>query len=208
MSIKPFLKRVIFGLLRKDPEAVVVSVASGPEAKVRGMVEEFRALVPDRRHFLVRVGPRQGWEPDSVIWLEPGSVLSLWRQLRCAFRRYRIGQAAVLFDRSPEGRALRRAAFLLAPGKILAYNAALERHHLRLRSWIASWLFLRGVPLDRIFLRPRWLCPWKRDRTQIPQEFRILEAARPPGGGTRWGCCLPISHIRSPTAGQCAFFTC
>jgi ribosomal-protein-alanine acetyltransferase len=199
MSVKPFLKRVIFGVLGKDPEAVVVSIASGPEARVRAMVEEFRALVQDRRHFLVRVGPRQGWEPESVICLEPGSISSLWRQLRRAFRRYRIGQAAVLFDRSPEGRALRTAAFLLAPGKILAYNAALERHHLRLRSWIASWLFLRGVPLDRIFLRPRWLWPWKRDRTQIPQEFRVLEG-RPTSGRRRKVAVLspyfpyPLSH--------------
>src|SRR5258708_21387787 len=45
-----------------------------------------------------------------------------------------------------------RAAWMLAPRKILAYNSRLERHHLRLS--IASWLFLRGVPLDRIFLRP------------------------------------------------------
>jgi ribosomal-protein-alanine acetyltransferase len=41
---------------------------------------------------------------------------------------------------------------MLAPRKILAYNSRLERHHLALS--IASWLFLRGVPLDRIFLRP------------------------------------------------------
>jgi ribosomal-protein-alanine acetyltransferase len=44
------------------------------------------------------------------------------------------------------------AAWLLAPTKILAYNTRLERHHLTVS--IASWLFLRGVPLDRIFLRP------------------------------------------------------
>lgn len=175
MSVKPFLKKVIFGLLGKDPEAVVVSVASGAETQVRAMVEEFQALVPDRRHLLVRVGPRQGWEPDPCICLEPGCAWRLWRQLRSTFRRYRVGQIAVLWDQGAEGRALRRAAFLLAPGKILAYNAALERHHLRLRSWIASWLFLRGVPLDRIFLRPRWLCPWKRERTRIPEKFQILD---------------------------------
>ena len=68
----------------------------------------------------------------------------------------------------PEWRSLRWAAFLLAPGKILAYNARLERHHLRLRTGVASLLFLRGVALDRIFLRPWWLTPWKRVRRPEP----------------------------------------
>jgi hypothetical protein len=36
-------------------------------------------------------------------------------------------------------------------------------------------LFLRGVALDRIFLRPKWLCPWKRDRSVFPETIRILE---------------------------------
>ncbi len=70
---------------------------------------------------------------------------------------------------------MRLAACLLAPSKILAYNARLERHHLKLRSFIASWLFLRGVPLDRIFLRPWWLCPWKKDRSSIPSTHQVLE---------------------------------
>jgi ribosomal protein S18 acetylase RimI-like enzyme len=65
---------------------------------------------------------------------------------------------------------LRRAAFLIAPTKILAYNQRLERHHLRMRTLIASLLFLRGVALDRIFLRPKWLVPWKKDRSIYPSK--------------------------------------
>jgi len=61
----------------------------------------------------------------------------------------------------------------LAPTRILAYNRSLERHHLRLS--IASWLFLRGTPLDRIFLRPSWLYPWKKDRTRVPDDAHIVE---------------------------------
>jgi len=61
----------------------------------------------------------------------------------------------------------------LAPTRILAYNRNLERHHLRLS--IASWLFLRGTPLDRIFLRPSWLYPWKKDRTKVPDDAHIVE---------------------------------
>ena len=72
-----------------------------------------------------------------------------------------------------EARALQRAAFRLAPRKILAYNSRLERHHLRLD--LASLLFLRGVPLDRIRLRP-WWWPWpKRDRSIVPDTVRRLE---------------------------------
>jgi hypothetical protein len=52
---------------------------------------------------------------------------------------------------------------------------------------VASWLFLRGVPLDRIWLRPRWLAPWKRDRSVFPSGFRIFEGR-------------PLSHLRPRVA--------
>jgi glycosyltransferase involved in cell wall biosynthesis len=69
--------------------------------------------------------------------------------------------------------ALRRAAYRLAPRKILAYNSRLERHHLRLD--LPSLLFWCGVPLDRIYLRP-WWWPWpKRERTVTPHGYRVLE---------------------------------
>ena len=49
--VKQRLKQWIFRLLGKDPEAVVVTFASGPPDLCRRMAEEVRALVPDRRHF-------------------------------------------------------------------------------------------------------------------------------------------------------------
>ncbi len=153
----------------------MVSVLSGEEILTRPMAEEIRRLVPDRRHFVVRVGPAAGWEGCSTVTLKPGSAWELHRQLRSSFRRLRIGQAAVMFSGDREYRALRLAAFLLAPGKILAYNARRERHHLRLRTAIASYLFLTGVLLDRIFLRPWWLCPWKKDRSSAPATYQVLE---------------------------------
>ncbi len=175
-GLKLTLKNFLFRALGKDPQAVVVSFAAGEEAQVRAMASEFRRLAPDRRHFLVRVGsPPGGWEECPVIVLAPGSVWALYRQLRRSFRRLRIGQAAVLFTPDRTWRPLRAAAFLAAPRKILAYNAALERHHLRPACPIASWLFFRGVPLDRIFLRPWWLRPWKKDRSPASGEFRILD---------------------------------
>ena len=66
----------------KDPEAVVVSVLSGDETLTRPMAEEFRRLVPERRHFVVRVGAARGWEGCPVVRLEPGSAWHLYRQLR------------------------------------------------------------------------------------------------------------------------------
>ena len=168
------LKRVVFSLLGKEPEAVVVSFLTGDEALALPMAAEVQKLMPERRHFAVRAGGGAEMPGATFIALEPGSTWSLYRQLRRVFRRLRIGMAPVLFTSDRAGAPLRRAALLLAPLKILAFNARLERHHLRLRTWLASWLFLRGVPLDRIWLRPRWLCPFKRDRTRRPAGHRIL----------------------------------
>jgi ribosomal protein S18 acetylase RimI-like enzyme len=199
-TLKQRLKRILFGLLGKDPEAVVVSFLTGDEALARAMAEGFRRLVPSRRHYVVRVGaPEAGREGCPTVTLTPGSAWQLYRQLRRQFRHLRIGQAAVLFASGEEHRPLRVAAFLLAPGRILAHNAVLDRHHLRLRSLVSSILFLRGVPLDRIFLRPRWLCPWKRDRSSVPETYQILEG-RPTAMGRPRVAVLspyfpyPLSH--------------
>jgi ribosomal-protein-alanine acetyltransferase len=116
----------VFALVGKDPEAVVVCLRSDDDALSDAMVVEIRRLEPQRRVFEARA--------DESFW-----------RLRARFRRYRIGLMPVLMP-------IPAAAWLLAPRKILAYNTRLERHHLRLS--IASWLFLRGVPLDRILLRP------------------------------------------------------
>jgi glycosyltransferase involved in cell wall biosynthesis len=148
------LKHWLFALLGKDPEAVVVSFCSGDPILAERMAAEVRELVPDRRHYFVK--PRQG------------SAFRIWLDLRAEYRHLRIGLAPVLFTHEPS--PLRLAAFLLAPRKILAFNARLERHHLRLGTWIASLLFLRGVPVDRIFLRP-----FKRNGSVIPSELRIID---------------------------------
>ncbi len=161
---------------------MVVSFLTGRNAAA--MFDEIRRLAPDRRHFAVvlekrgrtALPPNPGAETfDPVVLLDPGSTWALYAQLRRKFRPLRIGLAPVLFDGDPEYAALRRAAFLIAPGKLLAYNAALERHHLRVRTAISSALFLTGMPPDRISLRPKWLVPWKRDRSRRPASYRVLE---------------------------------
>ena len=149
--VKQRLKRWIFGLLGKDPEAVVVTFCTGDAELCRRMAEEVQALVPERRHFV--------------------ATEENWPELRRELKRFRIGLAPVLLTR--EASALRRAAYRRAPRKILAYNSRLERHHLQPN--LTSLLFWLGVPLDRIYLRPRWW-PWRRrERSLAPAGYRVLE---------------------------------
>jgi glycosyltransferase involved in cell wall biosynthesis len=169
------LKSWIFRLLGKGSEAVVVCFCSGDAALCARMVEEVRALVPDRRHF---VATEENWE-----------------RLRRELRPYRIGLAPLMLGGAAS--ALRRAAYRLAPHKILAYNTRLERHHLR--PTLASLLFWRGVPLDRIYLRP-WWWPWpKRERSVTPRGHRVIEG-RPCDSARRRVAVLspyfpfPLSH--------------
>jgi glycosyltransferase involved in cell wall biosynthesis len=169
--MKERLKAWIFRLLGKEPEAVVVTFCSGDAELCRRMADEVRALLPGRRHFLVD-------RPQ-------GGTLRTWLALRRQFRHYRIGLAPVMLGGEP--RALRRAAWLLAPRKILAYNTRLERHHLR--PDIESLLFWRGVPLDRSRLRPRWW-PWSTGRTVTPAGHLTIEG-RPFSGRPRIAVLSP-----------------
>jgi ribosomal protein S18 acetylase RimI-like enzyme len=166
--VRAVLKQFIFKLLGKDPEAIVVTFASGDPELAQRMFAEIQALEPGRRHFLVKPGE---FQTDSPI--------RIYRELRKRFRAYRIGLAPVLLGHDRRYRGLRRAAFLYAPSKILAYNQRLERHHLRLTTAIASLLFVKGVPLDRIFLRPKWLVPWKKDRSLYPSGVQEIPGRVP-----------------------------
>ncbi len=134
-------KRWLFSWLGKDPEAVIVCLRSQDAELSDAMVAEIRRLEPGRRVFEATAGESYG-------------------KLRARFRKYRIGLMPTLMP-------IPMAAWFLAPTKILAYNARLERHHLK--PSIASWLFLRGVALDRIFLRP-----FSRE-TVRPAGHRVIE---------------------------------
>ncbi|HLK46832.1 MAG TPA: glycosyltransferase [Bryobacteraceae bacterium] len=165
--MKQKLKRWIFRLVGKDPEAVVVVFFSGNAELCRRMEEEVRRLVPDRRHFTVT--------PEN------------WPAMRRQLRHYRIGLAPVLLTR--ESSALRRAAYRMAPRRILAYNSRLERHHLRFD--LATLLFWRGVPLDRIYLRPWWWPGPKRERSTASAEYRVLEGRACAAGRRRIAVLSP-----------------
>lgn len=181
------MKHFLFRLLGKDPEAVVVSFCSGPRDLALRMVEEIRQLVPGREHYAVS---------DEAI---PGVITVHPADLPGPLKRKRIGLAPVLLTGEPEHRPLRRAAFRFAPTKLLAYNKNLERHHLKLRTLIASLLFVKGVPLDRIWLRPWWLFPFKRERSVWPSTHTVHEG-RPVSSARRRIAILspyfpyPLSH--------------
>jgi glycosyltransferase involved in cell wall biosynthesis len=53
--------------------------------------------------------------------------------------------------------------------------------------------------VDRIFLRPRWLCPWKQDRSVYPSDYRVIEGRQPVPASRRIAvlspyCPWPLSH--------------
>ncbi len=180
--MKERLKRFVFGLLRKDPESVIVSFWSGEGELVRAMAAEIRKLEPKRRHFVVTLSGAdvsgdgvcdQDVPGATMVRLAGGNAWRLLTQTRRALRGYRIGLAPVLRTREPH--PLRIVALLTAPFRLLIYNARLERHHLKLTHPVASLLFLSGVERDRIYLRPRWLTPWKkRGATASGKWGRIL----------------------------------
>ena len=139
------------------------------------------------------------WCPTAAIsWPRQRTGREMRRELKRLPHRPRAGDA--------DARARAPCAappIRLAPRKILAYNSRLERHHLRLD--LASFLFWRGVPLDRIYLRP-WWWPWpKRERSVAPRG--LSRARRPPllaRSGAAWPCSRPTSPTRSRTAARCA----
>lgn len=146
--MKPRWKRLVLGLLGKEAEAVVLVAGEGPHG------EEMRRLVRDAE--VVEVGLRGACAGEA------------WLELRRAARGRRVALCAV---RLGDGRAL-LAAMWAFPFRVLAFNEGMERHHVHWRAPLASALFLRGVERDRIFLRPSWLAPWKRDRSELPREWR------------------------------------
>ncbi|MEZ5354218.1 MAG: glycosyltransferase [Bryobacteraceae bacterium] len=186
LSLSSF-KQFWFRLRGLEPDAVVITFASGEPDAVAAMRAEVRELLPEHRHFEVKPFPADR------------TVFSIWLELRRRFRGLRIGMAAVLFDGTAAHRRLRLAAFLMAPLRVLAYNGRLERHHLHPRAPVASWLFWRGVPLDRIWIRP-WFWPWYwDDRTRETGEPRMLEgrarsATRAPAGVVTPFFPFPLSH--------------
>ena len=171
------MKKWFWRLLGKDAEAIVLHFASGPEGRVKAMYEEIRTLEPGREHLVVCWG--------SAIAGLPCLVVNGWAELRRGLGRKRVGLASFLLGSHP----LVRLAVLTVPRRLLAFNARGERHHLRASAWIASWLFWRGVELDRIWLRPSWW-PWARERSR-EASLSVTLAGRPLGARPRVAVVSP-----------------
>lgn len=142
------LKTLLFGLLGKDPEAVVLAVGEGPHAA------EVRRLVSEA--------------PVLGVGCPPGGAGEAWLGLRRAARGRRVALCAVRLE---DRRAL-AAALAAFPFRVLVFNSRLERHHVHWREPLASILFLCGIPRDRIFLRPWWLPLFRRERSALPREWK------------------------------------
>ncbi|NUP85800.1 MAG: hypothetical protein HUU30_08610 [Burkholderiaceae bacterium] len=163
-----------------DPEPVVVTLWSGPAELCARMQKEVEALLPEYRHVVVT---EAGVAGRCGLRVAQGTPVELGLRVKRALRGKRIGMVAALFGAGTEGEALRQAAFLVAPTKVLAYNMRLERLHLRWWDWLTAYLFLAGVPLGRAQARP-WWWPLPHRKTFAPDEVTVVEgragsAARP-----------------------------
>jgi len=141
--VRQRVKRWIFGLLGKDPEGIVAVYETGTRSAE--MRKEMARLVPDRKILDVT--------DQGVPW------------------RHRVAQAAVMFDGDRTFNGRRWRAWLRGP--VLAFHPNLERHQLSWRTPIASLLFVWGVPLDRIFLRPWWW--FGGEATVRPLEVEVFQ---------------------------------
>ena len=174
-------RQLLFSLIGKDPDAVVVSFASGDDDLCRKMATQVRDLEPHRIHFLICLD-----QPLNVPGVTSIVVPSTdpFLETRNALRSFRIGLAPVLFDGEPH--PLRVVAACLAPRKVLAFNQRLERHHLSVSTPIASYLFLKGVSLDRI-----WLRPWSNGDGHASTKYVALDGRPWRPGRRRIGIVSP-----------------
>ncbi len=128
------------------------------------MFAEIQRLEPERQHVLVTSGriSAPASTLDDLPPAPPAVPRESNRSCAGAARRSAVSRAAArgVSARAAQDPRVQPAAGAASPA---------------LRTWIASWLFLRGVPLDRIFLRPKWLVPWKRDRSVYPTEVQEIE---------------------------------
>lgn len=164
-------KRRAFQALGIDPEPVVVTLWSGPAELCGRMQAEVESLLPEYRHVVVSEGGEAG---RCGLRVGQGTPVELALRVKQALRGKRIGMVAALFGAGAEGEALRQAAFLVAPSKVLAYNTRLERLHLRMWDALTAYLFLAGVPLGRAQARP-WWWPLPHRRTFAPDEVKVVE---------------------------------
>lgn len=172
------MKALLWRLLGKHHQAVVLHFATGAPDRVRAMYEEIRALEPAREHLVAC------WrEPIAGLpCLTVDSLADLRRQLGPR----RIGLAPFLLNKD---HPLFPIALRAAPRRLLAFNHLGQRHHLSLSSPITSLLFWRGRTIDEAQSRPAW---WPvADRRSKPSTQSITLTGRPLTGRPRVAVVSP-----------------
>jgi glycosyltransferase involved in cell wall biosynthesis len=149
--LRTFIKKFLGRILGKSGPPVVAVFLSGNAAASLSMARLMRKLAPDYPHIVIGRRPIDaGAFPDAeeIIEIDSRRLPACWLELRRRLRKRWIALAPFFWE---DAGPLRWMPFLLAPRKLLAFNAQLERHHLRLTCPIASWRFLRGVSVGDIF---------------------------------------------------------
>ena len=164
-------KRRVLMALGYDPEPVVVTLWSGPEELCARMQAEVESLLPHYRHVAISAEAVAG---RCAVRVDGETAVTLALRIRSRLHRKRLGMVAAMFGAGESGEALRQAAFLLAPGRVLAFNTRLERLHLRLRDPLTAYLFLAGAPLDAARARPAWW-PLPHRKTFAPDEVTVVK---------------------------------
>ena len=118
------------------------------------MRRELQELLPGFEHVAVERGEGEGGG-------------EMWLRLMRRFAPFSIAHTAALVGEETD-RGVFVVALLLAPTRMLAYDATGERFHLQPQQAISSLLFLRGWPVDRIHLRP-----WRDDTVHYPDSLQL-----------------------------------
>jgi glycosyltransferase involved in cell wall biosynthesis len=172
--VKNWLARA-FG--RSGPPVIAVFLSGDAEIS-RQMAHRMRGVLPEHPHLIIGPRPvdREAYAyAQEVIELEASDPATAWLEVRRRLRGRWIALAPFVWS---GGSALRWIPWLVAPRKLLAFNKAIERHHLRLTCPLASWRFLRGEAVGDIF-RPTVFAPL-RGRAQPEPGVQVFPG-RPPG---------------------------
>jgi glycosyltransferase involved in cell wall biosynthesis len=108
-----------------------------------------------------------GFEHREVELIPGESAGSLWLRLMREFAPFSIAHTAALIGPETDASVF-RAALALAPTRMLAYDSHGERFHLSWHAPLSSLLFLKGWPVDKIYLRP-----WRDDTVHFPEILRF-----------------------------------
>ena len=119
-----------------------------------------------------------GKDPTGVVVVADDRLMEEMRRLVPDRRLVRYGQESLRPYRVAQVAAMLPFSWrLLRLGPVLAFRPNLERHQLSWRCPVASLLFLSGVPLDRIWLRPWWtFCGG--EKSLKPPQVEVFEGRR------------------------------